>query len=312
MSIRSVIPVLEVKRLTRVATDRDTGKVIMDRDGKAKRVPRQLILVTFQGLTLPDYVYIDRVRCEVEKYVPPVIQCYRCFRYGHTKGQCKGSKVCKKCGQAHEEDLCQETSQFCIYCKNSDHSSTSKLCPQHEKQKKIKVTMSDFNLTFKEAEKVINFPSFSNVVRKNRYSVLQNLDSHFPPLAPQQSTRPNIKPPSSQPRATQLPPSRAPPAKRRKPLTPEPGFSLTAPSSFRFCGPPIKNNPFSGGNPDLTSKLTDTLTNFIHKLFNDLSGNNEQVDKKNIESQITEIVRNFVDGKLDQTPTNHDSYTMEC
>lgn len=312
LSIRSVIPVLDVKRLTRVATDRDSGKVIMGADGKAKRVPRQMVLVTFQGLTLPEYVYIDRVRCEVERYVPPVIQCFRCFRYGHTKDQCRGSKLCKKCGQGHDEDVCQEISEYCIYCQNTDHSSTSKRCPQHEKQKKIKVTMADYNLTFKEAEKVVNFPSFSNAVRKNRFSVLQNLDSDFPSLPSQRSTRPNTRPYLSQPRSAPSNSPTAPPQKRRKPTTPEAIPPLTAPSNFRFCGPPIKNNPFTGCRTDLTAKLTNSLVTFIDKLVTDVSEKREQVAKQSIESQISQIVCGILDNKLDQTLTYNVSSPMEC
>lgn len=295
-----------------MATDRDTGRVVMGVDGKAKRVPRQMVLVTFQGLTLPEYVYIDRVRCEVEKYVPPVIQCFRCFRYGHTKDQCRGSKICKKCGQGHDEDACQVKSQYCVYCKCTDHDSMSKRCPQHEKQKKIKITMTEYNLTFREAEKVVGFPSFSNAVRNNRYSVLQNLNSEFPPLPSQRSVRPITRPTLSQPRPAQSTSSIAPPQKRRKPATPEAVVPLTAPPNFHFCGPPIKNNPFSGGKPDLTSKLTNCLVTFIDKLITDVSENGEQIGKQNIESQIGQIVRSILDSKLIQISSSNVNSPMEC
>lgn len=171
--------------------------------------------------------------------------------------------------------------------------------------------MTDFNLTFKEAEKVVNFPSFSNAVRQNKYSVLQNLDSDFPTLTPQKRSLPNPRAVPCQPRAPQPSASEAPPTKRKKPITPEPVTPSAAPSTFRFCGPPIKNNPHSVDESELTSKLTVSLVDFIASLVNRISEKKSQLDKHNIQSQISQIVIDIVGNKSGKNKRSDDNSSME-
>lgn len=56
-------------------------------DGELTRTPRQMIIVTFDGLVIPQYIYIHKVRYEVGPYFQPVVMCFSCLRYGHTAPQ---------------------------------------------------------------------------------------------------------------------------------------------------------------------------------------------------------------------------------
>lgn len=171
--IVSPIPISNVKRLTRITHNASGEKVT---------IPRQMIVVTFSSLFIPDHVFVDYVRCPVETYISPVMQCFQCLRYGHSSRLCRGKKRCKTCGGEHEGDCTNVT--FCVHCKNSNHSSTSRSCPKYLQQKNIKNVMATKNVSFKEAEKMVSNPSlFSRVLKSNPFAPLSTLDgSQFPPL----------------------------------------------------------------------------------------------------------------------------------
>lgn len=92
--IKSDVPIKKVQRMTRSVV----------RNDKMERIPRQMIIVTFASVNTPQFIYINKVRCEVDIYIQPVMQCYNCLRFGHTNSQCKGKKKCKKCGAVNESE----------------------------------------------------------------------------------------------------------------------------------------------------------------------------------------------------------------
>lgn len=151
--IKSDIAVKKVQRMHRVVTE----------DGQVKRIPRQMIIVTFSSVTIPQFIYINKVRCTVDAYVQPVMQCHRCLRFGHSFSQCKGKKRCKKCGSDKEEDCAEwECYQYCIFCNNNSHQSTYKECPEYLKQKRTKEAMALHNISFNEAKGIIDNPAYTS------------------------------------------------------------------------------------------------------------------------------------------------------
>ena len=72
---RGEISFLEVRRLNRKVIDKITKK--------HEIVPSRSILLTFKGTTRPDRVAV------VHRYNPPVVQCYKCWRFGHVSSQCR-------------------------------------------------------------------------------------------------------------------------------------------------------------------------------------------------------------------------------
>lgn len=48
------------------------------------------VLITFDGTSLPSEVKLYRLTYEVTPYIPPKTQCFGCFLYSHTKGNCNG------------------------------------------------------------------------------------------------------------------------------------------------------------------------------------------------------------------------------
>lgn len=156
----------------------------IDIDGEAVYIPRQTVLVSFEGNVLPPFVIINSVVCPVEKYIQKVVQCYNCLRYGHVAKQCKSSNtLCINCSKKKEENhSCKDPEDtFCFYCKSNDHKTIHKKCPVFEKQKQIKQFMSDNNVTYIEAKNWSD-NSYISKISNNRFNVLDNTSESFPLL----------------------------------------------------------------------------------------------------------------------------------
>lgn len=169
ISSKQVVNVQRMKRKTIV-------------DGETKFIDRQMVIVTFLGNEIPKSVKINLTNFTVDNYIYPVVQCFRCLRYGHTSKLCKSKdERCKKCSSVHEENETCDMSQYCVHCETNTHSSISKDCPYYKQQRKIKEKMAQENISFKEAENLIKNPSYAKVITNNRFNVLNTLEN-FPTL----------------------------------------------------------------------------------------------------------------------------------
>ncbi|CAH1958585.1 unnamed protein product [Acanthoscelides obtectus] len=129
-NITSKISVLDVKRLKRR----------INNNGVQEFVAKQMAVVTFDGNLLPNEISINSVLFQVEPFVQRVIQCYKCLRFGHVSGQCRSThtRCVVYCQIKEEGHNCDDSNTYCLYCKNSNHRSTSKDCPPFQTQQKIK------------------------------------------------------------------------------------------------------------------------------------------------------------------------------
>lgn len=126
---------------------------IKKRDGKDLR-NTPLVVLTFSGTTLPEYVLFGLLRVNVRRYYPAPMMCFRCANFGHTRRKCdpnKNKQVCLTCSGTHE---IQETP--CInpvYCKNcnQNHSPISKQCAVYREEEGIIRLKIDRNLSYSEA-----------------------------------------------------------------------------------------------------------------------------------------------------------------
>lgn len=284
--------VMEVKRMERKITDSE---------GKEKVVKRQMIVVSFQGNLLPQKIRINGVNFPVDPYVHPVIQCYRCLRYGHVTKLCKNTEsVCKKCSLVHSEGECSNEVR-CLYCNTNSHPSMSRQCPVYLKQKRIKERMAHQNLSFKEAEAMENNPSYAKVVTNNRFQILNNLEN-FPALSNNVNNTSNYasisKPKTSQPRR---PSNSSPshikstfPSKKRKTVDPlSPGTPNNSSPAY-----PIIPNPFAQDFRDYKQVLANKLVSFFEDLVSRL-GVQDSLSSLNIKKDIDRFLADVGDGRCD-------------
>lgn len=176
-AIKSDRQVVEVKRMMRRA---------INEKGELEQKPRQMIVVSFLGSTIPASVKINGVIFEVEPYYYPVVCCKRCMRYGHSTKLCRSKKVsCRKCSGEHNEEVCTSQAVFCVHCKSTEHRTADRTCPMYVRQRNIKKIMADQNVSFKEAEHIEKNPSYAKIATYNRFSILSNSD--FPSLPKSQN-----------------------------------------------------------------------------------------------------------------------------
>lgn len=265
--IESEKKVLEIKRLER--------KVI-DNEGKEKIVKRQLVVLSFQGNSIPQCVRINGVNFPVEPYIHPVVQCRVCLRYGHISKLCKNTETCcKKCGEVHKENECDDVVR-CIYCKTSDHPTISRQCPVYLKQRRIKERMAMQNLSFKEAEAIENNPSYAKVATNNRFQILNNLEN-FPSLP---NTKTSHQATFSKPKHSQANntpnPNNGSSHNQKNTHKKRKAARSPAPSSPLIGNPPILAipNPYAQEFRDYKQKLVDRLLPFLENLFSRTSGDN--------------------------------------
>lgn len=136
--------ILKARRLNR--------KII--EEGQPKWIPTQSVVLTFEGQKLPELVYCCHTAIRVELYQYPTIICMKCCRFGHVQTQCRSGPRCYRCGQEHPGSACTVSEQeaVCNLC-DGHHFATNKNCPEHIRQKSIKLTMAEENISYMEASR---------------------------------------------------------------------------------------------------------------------------------------------------------------
>jgi len=75
--------------------------------------------------------FIDSLHYKTARYAPQcfLIQCYKCFQYGHRATHCKHKEKCGNCGAGnHRTKECKSTEHTCCRCKGK-HQAWSLECP---------------------------------------------------------------------------------------------------------------------------------------------------------------------------------------
>lgn len=158
------------------------------REGVTSYIPSNSWVLTFHGKILPEKIGIFGVIRHVNLYVGPVIQCYNCLRYGHTKVNCnspKESSKCRNCGEKHDESECPNTSNpKCFFC-HGDHAATDRKCPEYSRQKQINNLIALENISYFEAMKLVPKSYADNLPDKEAVNPVTR-PSSFPPLVRQE------------------------------------------------------------------------------------------------------------------------------
>lgn len=181
-------------RSVKVTNVRRFNRRVQDTDGNIEYVPTGTIQVTFRGQSLPTHVSIYYVRCDVEKYVPKVLQCTKCLRYGHTDRLCKSTLRCSLCAENHPDNQCSTAAENrkCLHCKGP-HSARvnfkNNVCPELDKQKMIKNLMIDENVTFYEAKTKLS-SNYASVLSSLKDPIASSTDVNtHPTLKPKRPIR---------------------------------------------------------------------------------------------------------------------------
>lgn len=114
-----------------------------------------LLVLSFHGTVLPQFVYFGLLRIPVKVYYPYPMICFNCGAYGHSKKSCQNCGICLLCSQAHEvaeNEKCNNT-PHCLHCKQG-HAVTSRDCPTYKSEQKIIRIKVDQGISFTEARRI--------------------------------------------------------------------------------------------------------------------------------------------------------------
>ena len=118
-------------------------KVISD-NGETNIVSASTIKIYFMTESLPKNIVYDNFIYPVHPYIPKVIQCSKCLRFGHPQRYCRAKeKFCHHCSETHEynQETCEKVKPRCTNC-NGPHKSDFKECPTREAQWKRKKALA--------------------------------------------------------------------------------------------------------------------------------------------------------------------------
>lgn len=236
------------------------------RVGSDQPSPTFSVLLTFKASQIvPTEVKFDYLTMKIETYIPRVIRCFKCQRFGHFANQCRNAHdVCPKCSQNHKYNDCNRTELKCINC-GGNHSAAFQGCPKHQERKSI----------LKHA--AVNRVSYADALK---------------------ATRGNTNPAHAEPLPT------PPRARREEAAKPEPSSrsttSIVAPSTTGADGSrPSTSQEAAAQTPRLMENEHNTnsgmlnqgnLISFLSNIFQLLSVN---LDKKNFGNQVVAEARKF-------------------
>lgn len=132
------------------------------------------ICVAFESNSLPQSIWLYGRKRSIERYNRPIIQCFKCQKYGHTQEKCRSPHaVCLRCANKHSSNECplkletKESGKYQKYvCANcgKNHSTTSGSCPARQQNREIiKIAVAQ-NIPMKRAANA--YRSYADALNK--------------------------------------------------------------------------------------------------------------------------------------------------
>ena len=150
-------------------------RILRKRD--KKMIPTHSVILTFDGIDLPQEVLVGYLAVKVRPYVPSPMRCYRCLRFGHTRINCPNQQTCGKCADTdHSSDDCTAETVRCVNCDatQTPHNAMDPTCPAYLREKEIVSIMATERISFREAKERYDAThpkkSYARVVSEQRRS----------------------------------------------------------------------------------------------------------------------------------------------
>ena len=107
--------VIDVKRIMK--RSKSNVKSIEIEESRPNFIPMRSVIIAFNRTNLPSNITMCYQHFEVKLYIPPVLRCFQCQRYGHGIAQCRAKMKCVRCGEDHKFEECNRKERpICINC----------------------------------------------------------------------------------------------------------------------------------------------------------------------------------------------------
>lgn len=121
-----------------------------------ERVNTATVILTISGTVAPNHIEVGWLRCRTRPYYPSPMLCFGCYKFGHTKARCQQqTPVCGNCSGNHHSDRetpCNEA-VFCSRCQSSQHSLSSRKCPEYKVEEDIQRLRVDLGISYPAAKR---------------------------------------------------------------------------------------------------------------------------------------------------------------
>ena len=143
-----------------------------------------LFVLTFLG-ALPSSLKLGYVNYQLEKYIPKLLQCRKCWRLRHSTQHCRSKQTCSLCASTeHDRSSCTAPGPTCISCRGANEA-TSTTCPLLIYEQKVCAYQSDTKVSYTEARRQLppptirNHPTAHEQPYKSNYSI-EHHNHRFP------------------------------------------------------------------------------------------------------------------------------------
>ena len=99
---------------------------------EGKVIPTNALFLMFGAPELSKEIMVSYLKVKVALFVPNLMHCFNCNKFGHTSQHCKVAVKCPDCGKDKHEGWC-EGPKLCSNC-NGPHTSSAKDCPVWQKE----------------------------------------------------------------------------------------------------------------------------------------------------------------------------------
>lgn len=113
------------------------------------------MIVTFAGTVRPSEIKAWPLIYKVESLSPRPLQCFKCWRYGHSVKGCRSGARCRRCGESHDSRDCNSEEEKCCLC-NRMHPADSSDCVAKERELSILEIVERRRCSRREAVEELN------------------------------------------------------------------------------------------------------------------------------------------------------------
>lgn len=134
------------------------------------------IIVTFKGDKLPSFVHLYDRACSmrIRPYVGNVIQCYRCYRYGHLTKYCRRQRMCIVCENEWHGNC--DRPEVCVNY-GKDHKANNRKCEYYATNKEIKKVMAFDNCGFVQTKEKVSMKRKNAWLNKKEWPLLNEIEN---------------------------------------------------------------------------------------------------------------------------------------